>query len=729
MSEQERPAWTPQVGNAIAIRGTHLPDGIYRAVYLDPTCDRFTLKLIPEPAKLASRESKRTSPLHTISSHGLNALVQSGAAAQVDVIHIARMPDPSKLSEKAAAAYRGRKKILEAMVRPEMLSELLGPCPTPVLTLLAKNFGIAVQKSRRLFYRLLDCGLDVAIAAMNGYANCGRGRRKGKEYSKKLGRPHRHVKTGKAPEWKGINGGPNLDRYLDLFISSGYKAADNIQKNYKKFRTTYAIAQIQQLENGNVARLMKPDDQFWSYSQFRHHLPKRILANKQALSRENLRAVNARSFRAFVGSAAHRIPTPAHRLIIDSTIADAYLVCNWDRSRLLGRPTVYIVICGSTSTVVGLHVTMHPPSATQGKIAIYRALSNKATWLSGFGLEAYTDLFPQSPIPVEIVWDRGELHSQDGRDVAEALCVDVGVPGPYMPEWKGIVERFFKLLNDAIIHWVPGTTRGRQRERGDHDVRLDAVLTMHEFTRLLINSILIWNLRGKSSTMVRPEALADEATPGPVGNWSWGLQHLHGSQIYLNHDEAVVRLLEPKPCQVGDHGIMKDNFHWVGDWMGDPDLALRGVLLQPARIYPNPDKPRSSFIRFEGEHILRPAGLASDWAVNDEDSQEDLEEFIAHGLQTGNVHQLQTEGFETSVLANAQKTIDDAIKATTQAHNAKPQSKAGYVAGAKTARKAAQATEGLPEVTSGSLPTQGDAATAPPQTAANQQFMEGWASL
>lgn len=734
MSPQEQPvAWIPRVGDALAIQGTHLPDGIYRAVYLDPTCDRFTLKLLPETttkSKSAGDGAKRTSPIHTISALGLKQFVHSANASQVDVIRFARMPDTGQLSEKALKAYEHRKNALGAMVKPELLAELLGPHPMPALVLLAKNFGMTLQQSRRLFHRLLDCGLDVAIAATNGYANCGRGRQAGKELPKKLGRPYRHVKTGFDPLWKGINGGPNLDRCLDLFIASGYKAADNITANFNKFRTTFAVKQIQQFETGNVSRVMLPDNEFWTYSQFRHHLPKRIQARKETLNRENRRVVNARSFRAYVGSAAHRVPTPAHRLIIDSTIADAYLVCNWDRSRLLGRPTVYIVICSLTSTVVGLHVTMHSPSAKQAKIALYRAISDKTSWLTGFGLEAYVDLFPQSPIPAEIVWDRGELHSQDGRDVAASLCVDVGIPGPYMPEWKGIVERFFRTLNDAVIHWLPGSTRGLVRERGNKDVRLDAVLTMHEFIALLINSILIWNLRGQSSTMVRPEAIADGATPGPVGNWSWGMKNLHGSPTFLSRDEAIVRLLEPQPCEIGDHGIMKENFHWVGDWMGDPDLALRGVLLQPARIYPNPDMARTSFIRMQGENILRPAYLAPDWAVNDENSLEDLEDFVAHSLQTGTLHGRKTEGFETSALASSQKIITAATKATTQAHNARPQSKAAYVTDARSARKEAQAREGLPETFPvGPAIKRADTTSTPPQSSANQDFMEGWAAL
>ena len=100
--------------------------------------------------------------------------------------------------------------------------------------------------------------------------------------------------------------------------------------------------------------------------------------------------------------------------------------------------------------------------------------------------------------------DRGEFICKDAEKLAVPLIGHLSIAPPYRADWKGIVERRFKILNDTLVHQLMGTTRGRHYIRGDRDPRLEAALTLNEVTNMLIDAVLehnvlfldIWQLQG-----------------------------------------------------------------------------------------------------------------------------------------------------------------------------------------------------------------------------------------
>jgi hypothetical protein len=62
-----------------------------------------------------------------------------------------------------------------------------------------------------------------------------------------------------------------------------------------------------------------------------------------------------------------------------------------------------------------------------------------------------------------------------------------GVP-PYRPELKGLVEKLFDLIQNAYKDFLKGkgVIMEDYQERGAHDYRQDAILTILEFERIVI---------------------------------------------------------------------------------------------------------------------------------------------------------------------------------------------------------------------------------------------------
>ena len=63
---------------------------------------------------------------------------------------------------------------------------------------------------------------------------------------------------------------------------------------------------------------------------------------------------------------------------------------------------------------------------------------------------------------------------------------------PLIEGFKGIVERKFLTLNGKIKQKTPGAIQKEYRER-DRDYRLDATLSLKEFTAIIITLVLHHN--------------------------------------------------------------------------------------------------------------------------------------------------------------------------------------------------------------------------------------------
>lgn len=713
------------VRDAISVFGSNLlPDGTHRLVYINPIDNRHVFKRLPvktlghDSIPVSSAGKIREDLIGSVRVTDLKALERQ--SSPLSVIEPVKRLSTAKASQKKAAKRdksareahgqaiekKPNKRLvaLRAMCHPDILHEILIEKSNKPLYTLAAEHGISRQQAKRLFYRLLDVGLDPERAAARGYSRAGK--QKNRSYAKKQGRPRKLVKNELGAIWKGLNTDDQHRRDIATFIQSGYKPENSKKTNYRDFKALFAVRQIHALDNGNIVREMLPEEEYITYSQFTYHLQKLIPAIHNRLKAQTIEAITHRAMRVFIGNARSHILCPGHSLLIDSTVADVHLVCSFDRTKLIGRPILYFVVDSLTSTIVGLHISLRSPSGLEAKIALYNALSDKSAWLHRYGLGAYAPLFPCAPHPHEVVSDRAELHSIAGRAMGDDLSFNMGFPAAYKAAWKGIVERLFRTTNDFSIHWLPGSTRGRARERGERDVRLDAVLTLDEFTKIILYGVLLWNQRGSTTAFLPPEVFEDEASPGPVGYYHWGLQNLHGSPRYFPQDEMIVRLLEPRDCQVSGSGIELDRIRWVGEWMKQPDITLSGLIHHEAQLYRDPHNPQGGFVRLHGEQILRPVRMHD---MHIEGTEFDIEEYQAHEQAGRQIHLKKTENLETTLHHQADQIVVKAKHLTKQAKAAHPQSNASFLAGLDNNRAAErEAAESGPP----SSPKPGNAAGA-----------------
>lgn len=126
---------------------------------------------------------------------------------------------------------------------------------------------------------------------------------------------------------------------------------------------------------------------------------------------------------------------------------------------------------------------------------------------------------------------------------------------PYRPDWKGIVEQLFRLMNIRVIKHLPGAINP-EKERGDRDVRLDAVLDINQFTAIIIKAILYHNNQHyMNSYPMDKSMIAAGVKPVPREIFLWGRENISGKPRSRDAEAIRIHLLPGDEATVTARGI------------------------------------------------------------------------------------------------------------------------------------------------------------------------------
>lgn len=130
----------------------------------------------------------------------------------------------------------------------------------------------------------------------------------------------------------------------------------------------------------------------------------------------------------------------------------------------------------------------------EGGVYSLRALmsnvvANKVRWCRDFGISIQEEQWPCSDcLPGIMVTDMGSEYKSDTfSQIVELGVTLINLPA-YRPELKGMVEKFFDVLQGLYKPYLKGkgTIEPDFQERGAHDYRKDACLTMREFETVIL---------------------------------------------------------------------------------------------------------------------------------------------------------------------------------------------------------------------------------------------------
>jgi len=160
------------------------------------------------------------------------------------------------------------------------------------------------------------------------------------------------------------------------------------------------------------------------------------------------------------------------------------------------------------------------------------------------------------------VADKGEMISKNANNLANTLGINITNAPAYRPDLKPFVERSFRTVQAEVVHHLPGAVNQRH-ERGDKDERLDAVLTLEDFRRVIIHFILCFNRSRIERYRPQKFMLSDQIEPIPNELWNWGVVNRAGHLRALTSDQVRLNLLPRSEATVRERPAVREAFLYL----------------------------------------------------------------------------------------------------------------------------------------------------------------------
>jgi putative transposase len=487
---------------------------------------------------------------------------------EVDVYQHLRQPDDAfdpKHRQLRDQAYEVIRDIVEKHEGEIFFSYVLGPLVKKAVEAAQEKWRGSSQEERSQvrgrskvavyrYLRLYWQRGQMRNALLPAYDRCGAKGVARSIHGPKLGRPSKKtVETG-------IPTGVNItDEIKEMFRQGTKLFYDTPKKRGKEEAFERILARFfntgKKLDpNGIPVPILPSVDEMPTFRQYQYWYNKEWDTTRSTIGREGMSSYNLRR-RAALGSLRLAVPGPGFLYEIDATVADVYLVSTFHRRRVIGRPVIYIVIDVFSNLIAGVSVCFEGPSWIGAMLALENMALDKVSFCKEYGFDIEKQEWPSCGLPREILADRGELFSKNSDDLTNSLNIRMSTAAPYRPDWKGCVERHFRLLDQTYCSWIPGRVDDHPR-RDQPDYRLDAKMTLQEFRKFIIDCVLEHN-----TTYRVPEDHLDQAfikariDPYPCNLWEWGISNRTGILHEVTRDELRLALLPKDEASVTREGL------------------------------------------------------------------------------------------------------------------------------------------------------------------------------
>ena len=260
--------------------------------------------------------------------------------------------------------------------------------------------------------------------------------------------------------------------------------------------------------------------------------------------------------RGLTGKSWQGVSGPGHTWAIDSTVGDIYLRSSVDRSWIIGRPIVYVIVDVWSTAVVGFYVCLMGPSWDMAKIALFCSTVDPALMAELWGYQAIFSLDPAPTMCTALLCDRGEYLSVAASQTGAKLIPIQSYAAPYRADGKGIVEVLHRIEKDHQYFLLPGAIDARRKEyelRQFNPAR--SVLTVREFVACLQIEFTKYNLAADRRNRFDAHMVSDGGLMSPAALWRWGHAAGIGVRRTVPQSQLVWDLLPEGMARVARYGV------------------------------------------------------------------------------------------------------------------------------------------------------------------------------
>lgn len=344
-------------------------------------------------------------------------------------------------------------------------------------------------------------------------------------------------------------------------------------------------------ENG----ILLPD--YPTIHQFKYFYRKHKNMQTFYISRDGLKNYQ-RNNRPLTGDGVQEFAPNVGIGMLDATVCDIYLVD--DGGNLVGRPILVACIDAFSSLCMGYSLLWEGGMYSLRNLML-NVIADKVDWCKHFGIIISEDEWDSHRMPATLVTDMGsEYKSENFEQMAELGVTLINLPA-YRPELKGSVEKFFDLIQDSFKPLLKGkgVIEADYQERGAHDYRKDACLTMRDFEIIILRCIVYYNSkRIVENYPYTEEMLSSDMKPFATSIFQWGVAQRGCDLIDVSKMKLIHTLLPRAKGKFSRFGLRVNKVRYHRD--GYTEQYLKGTT---AIVAYNPDDVSAVWLIENGEYI------------------------------------------------------------------------------------------------------------------------------
>lgn len=345
-------------------------------------------------------------------------------------------------------------------------------------------------------------------------------------------------------------------------------------RNQNSLQTAYTMMLKEKYcdENGNLLA------EYPTFNQFRYFYRKTRKLENYYISRDGVKDYQ-RNRRPLVGDGIQEFAPCIGTAMLDSTICDIYLV---DESRrLVGRPILVAACDANTSMCLGYSLLLEGGTYSLQNLML-NIIEDKSTLCEKMGISIKPEQWNVRELPRIMVTDGGsEYKGQTFSQVAELGVTIVNLP-PYRPDLKGCVEKFFDLVQSTFKDVLKGkgVIMSDFKERGAHDYRKDAVLTISEFERIVVRCIIYYNCERVINNYPYTSKMLESGVK-PYANEIWDFKKKAeiDNLISVTQKELILTLFPRTTGKFTRYGLKANNLKYYADGYKEKFLAGGDALV------------------------------------------------------------------------------------------------------------------------------------------------------
>ena len=366
---------------------------------------------------------------------------------------------------------------------------------------------------------------------------------------------------------------------------------------YTKHKNSLSVAYTLLLKEKYCNSLGNLLPEYPSFYQFRYFYRKTKKMQTYYISRDGLKDYQKNN-RPLLGDGIQEYASSIGMGMLDATVCDIYLVN--EAGNLVGRPILTACIDAYSSLCCGYSLSW------EGGVYSLRGLmlniiSDKQKWCNQYGISIEKSQWDADKLPAIFVTDMGsEYKSENFEQITELGVTVVNLPS-YRPELKGAVEKFFDLVQNTYKPHLKGkgVIEPDYQERGSHDYRKDACLTMADFEKVILRCIIYYNSQRIIENFPYTEGMIqNQIQPFASNIWEWGKIQTGANLITVDKEQIVLTLLPRTTGKFSRFGLRVNKMRYKHENFTEKYLAGGEVT-----VAYNPDDVSAVWLLDNGSYI------------------------------------------------------------------------------------------------------------------------------